>query len=86
MMRYGVPVVAEFTGLSDSPTLVDVAPIVRLLIDDYTSGNFQRHLCYSQFISTMTQRPTFIPVLPMEETSLAGYNGENHAKSSGLHL
>ena len=29
MVRSGVPVMAEFTGLTDKPTILDMAPIVR---------------------------------------------------------
>jgi len=79
MARYGAPIIAEFTGLTDKPTILDIAPIVRLLINDYLNGTFKGvHLAYSQFISTMTQRPTLDPVLPIEQ--LAGYQGENNVR------
>lgn len=78
MVRFGANVIAEFTDLTDKPTIVDIAPIVRLLIDDYTQGVFRSvYLAYSQFISTMTQRPVMIPVLPIEEEYLTGGHGEN---------
>ncbi len=42
MVRYGVPLVAEFSGLTDKPTILDVAPIVRVLIDEDTRRRSSR--------------------------------------------
>ncbi len=82
MVRSGANVIAEFSGLTDKPTIVDVAPIVRLLIDDYTKGDFRSvYLAYSQFISTMTQRPVMVPVMPIEEEFLTGGHGENNLRT-----
>jgi F-type H+-transporting ATPase subunit gamma len=78
MVRFGANVIGEFSGLTDKPTIIDIAPIVRLLIDDYIEGAYRGvYLIYSQFISTMTQRPVTIPVLPVEEEQLTSGRGEN---------
>ena len=54
--------------MTDKPTILDVAPIVRLLINDYINGTFKSvYLVYSQFISTMTQRPMTVPMMPIEQ-------------------
>jgi F-type H+-transporting ATPase subunit gamma len=82
MARYGMPIVSEFTGLTDKPTILDVAPIVRLLIDDYTGGTFKSvFLAYNQFVSTMTQRAVTVPVMPIERSHLGGYSAEEHTAS-----
>ncbi len=67
MRRYGRSIQAEFTGLGDHPGLLDILPISRIIIDDYTSGAIDAaYLAYPQFVSTMTQRPVVVPILPVE--------------------
>jgi F-type H+-transporting ATPase subunit gamma len=76
MLRYGLHLEADFTGLGDRVSITDLAPIVRLLIDGYTSGAFKEvHLGYSRFISTIRQQPTIIPMMPIEEEHLIGKDG-----------
>jgi len=77
MTKTRQPVLGEFIDFPDKPTIHEhVAPIVRLITTDYTKGSFKSvHLAYSQFVSTMTQRPVTVPLLPMEE-HMAGVQGE----------
>ena len=71
MMRYKRDVRAEFTKISDRPTLLETLPISHIIIDDYTSGHIDMvYLAYTQFISTMTQRPTLEPLLPVEPAAI----------------
>ncbi|MBI4297439.1 MAG: ATP synthase F1 subunit gamma [Chloroflexi bacterium] len=65
--RSGQHLLAEFTNLGDRPSVADLGPISRLLIDDYTSGQVDEvYLAYTRFVSTMTQRPTVEKLLPLE--------------------
>jgi F-type H+-transporting ATPase subunit gamma len=65
--RYGREVVAEFTRLGDQPSLGDIVPVGRVVIDDYCSGVVDEvHLCYAEFVTTMTQRPVVRRLLPIE--------------------
>jgi len=75
MRRYGREVRAEFTGISDRPVLLDTLPISRIVIDDYTDRNVDVvYLAYSQFITTMTQRPVLQQLLPIEPAGMSrGY-------------
>lgn len=67
MLRHGQHIRAEFTGISDKPTLLDTLPISQIVIDDYTTGYVDFvYLAYSRFITTMVQRPTLEPLLPVE--------------------
>ena len=67
LMRYGFNVRAEFTGLGDRPGILDVLPIARCVIDDYTNGNTDLvYLAYPRFVTTMTQRPVMEQLLPIE--------------------
>ncbi|MFQ5925574.1 MAG: F0F1 ATP synthase subunit gamma, partial [Dehalococcoidia bacterium] len=67
MVRYGQEVRAEFTRLGDRPSLLDILPIARVVIDDYSEGLIDEvYLSYNQFVTTMTQRPLLWRLLPIE--------------------
>jgi F-type H+-transporting ATPase subunit gamma len=71
MVRYGRDVRAIFTDLGDRPALADTLAISRLAMDDYTSGFAdQVYITYTQFISTMVQRPVVYRLLPVEPAPL----------------
>jgi F-type H+-transporting ATPase subunit gamma len=71
MSRYGREIRAEFTQLGDHPTLLDTTPISRVVIDDYTKGlTDEVYLSYTQFISTVNQRPVLWKLLPIEPASM----------------
>jgi F-type H+-transporting ATPase subunit gamma len=71
MVRYGRDVRAVFTGLGERPSLLDIAPIARLVIDDFTAGATDAvHVAYGQFVNTMVQRPALQRLLPVEPTPL----------------
>lgn len=62
---------AEFTGISDRPSLLETLPISRLVIDDYSNGVVdQVYLAYPRFTTTMIQRPTMEVLLPIEPAML----------------
>ena len=72
MIRYGRNVRAVFTGLGERPTLEDIRPIARIVIDDFTAGEVDAvYVAYSQFVSTITQRPILERLMPVEPTELA---------------
>ena len=67
MIRYGRPLVAEFTGISDRPTLQDVRTIGRIITDEFTSGRTDAvYLIYTEFINTLVQRPNVYRMLPID--------------------
>jgi F-type H+-transporting ATPase subunit gamma len=67
MRRYKRDIRAEFIQLGDQPSLLDTLPISRIVIDDYTEGVVdQVFLVYTQFISTMLQKPFMKQILPVE--------------------
>jgi F-type H+-transporting ATPase subunit gamma len=67
MRRARVPLEAHFEGFGDRPTFADVLPLARLVTDDYLAGTFARvDIIFSQFVSTLTQRPTMDRLLPIE--------------------
>ncbi|MBN2462945.1 MAG: ATP synthase F1 subunit gamma [Dehalococcoidia bacterium] len=71
MIRYKRDVRAEFTKISDRPTLLETLPISHIIIDDYTNGSIDMvYLAYTQFVSTMTQKPILEPLLPVEPAAI----------------
>ncbi|MFC1977976.1 ATP synthase F1 subunit gamma [Chloroflexota bacterium] len=69
--RYGRDIRAEFSWLGDQPSLLDTLPISRIIIDDYTDGVIDAvYLAYTQFVSTMVQRPVVLPILPVEPAAI----------------
>ena len=71
MKRHRRDVKAEFVNLGDRPSLFDVLPIARIIIDDYTSGEVDLvYIAYARFISTMVQRPVLQAILPIEPAEI----------------
>ena len=67
MKRTGQDVKAVFTGIGDSPSFLDTLPISKIVIDEYTNGTVDAvYLSFTQFVSTMIQKPVVKPLLPVE--------------------
>jgi F-type H+-transporting ATPase subunit gamma len=74
MRRIGKNVIASFTDLPDHIALVDVLPISKLLIDEYTAKNYDKvFVAYTDFISALTQTPNVRQVLPVSKINLQEY-------------
>jgi F-type H+-transporting ATPase subunit gamma len=66
LRRAGVPIAAHFPRLGDRPGFADVTPIARLVAEDFLAGTFDEiAVVYPGFISTLNQRPTLTPLLPV---------------------
>ncbi|MCS4504944.1 ATP synthase gamma chain [wastewater metagenome] len=64
--RLGANVVAETSQIGDRPHLDDLVGAVKVMLDRYEAGEIDElHLCYNEFVNTMTQRPTIERVLPL---------------------
>jgi F-type H+-transporting ATPase subunit gamma len=69
MRRSRVPIEAHFPSFGDKPTFADIVPLTRLVTDAFRSGEVGRvDIAYSHFVSTLTQRPTIVPLLPIVPT------------------
>jgi F-type H+-transporting ATPase subunit gamma len=69
MLRLRKHVVAEFTDMPARPSVLDIAPIARIAVDGFLSGEYDEvYLAYSEFINTLTQRPTTRLLLPLRAT------------------
>jgi F-type H+-transporting ATPase subunit gamma len=67
LARRGRDLTGTFTGIIDRVTYDDVIPIARLIIDSFISGAIDRAvLVYPRFVSTLSQRPEVVQLLPIE--------------------
>ncbi len=68
--RYGGGIVAEFSKLGDTPSLLKTTPISKLAMDTFLTHEFDAvYLAYTDFINVMQQRPVvrqILPVTPVE--------------------
>lgn len=66
MVRHGGDVIAEFSDLPPRPSLLDITPIARTVIDDFLKADYDEvYLAYTDFINTLTQKPTIRRLLPI---------------------
>jgi F-type H+-transporting ATPase subunit gamma len=66
-LRTGKDVIAEFTGLSEKPTILDIGPIAKIAIDEFIAGKVdQVYLAYTDFVNVMVQKPQVKQLLPLE--------------------
>lgn len=71
MRRVGKNVIASFTELPDNVSLSNIAPISKLIIDEFNAGNFdQVMVAYTDYISALTQKPNLKQILPISKTEL----------------
>lgn len=65
--RTGNPIIAEFTGLSERPSILDIGPITKIAIEEFTSGRAdQVHIAYTDFVNVITQKPAIKQLLPLD--------------------
>ena len=70
--RRGFSIAEEYTGFSEKPTYQHAVTIARMLAAEFSAGNYDEiHLVYTKFYSALTQKPTSVQLLPMEETTAA---------------
>lgn len=64
--RSRMKLVAEFIKIGDQPGIDAVTPIAREILDDYEAGRVDIvHLIYTEFLSTLRQRPRVVQLLPV---------------------
>jgi F-type H+-transporting ATPase subunit gamma len=67
LIRRGRNLAGTFTGIVDRVTYDDVIPIARVVIDSFVTGAIDRALLvYPRFVSTLSQRPEVVQLLPIE--------------------
>jgi len=77
LLRYRRQVIAEVSGVSDRPTVVEILPAITVALEEYTRGNTDAVvLCYSKWISTMKQEPEIRVLIPAEIPAREAGKGE----------
>uniref|UniRef100_A0A7C5RTL7 ATP synthase gamma chain n=1 Tax=Thermomicrobium roseum TaxID=500 RepID=A0A7C5RTL7_THERO len=67
LVRYGWPMVAEFTRITDRPSIEAVRPLTELATQDFTTGRVDAvFVVYTHFINTLKQEPRVLQLLPIE--------------------
>ncbi|PSU47228.1 F0F1 ATP synthase subunit gamma [Photobacterium frigidiphilum] len=66
---YGGNVVAQVSGLGDSPTVNELIGTVGVMLKKYNEGLLDRlYLVYNQFVNTMIQEPVIDQLLPLPKS------------------
>jgi len=72
-IRTRMNLISEFTEFGDQPEAGDIRGVAQQVLGDYEGGECDRvYLVYTEFISTLRQKPTtvqLLPVLPPESES-----------------
>jgi F-type H+-transporting ATPase subunit gamma len=67
LVRRGRQLLGTFTGFIDKVEYDHVIPIARVVMDGYVNGQIDRAvLIYPRFVSTLSQRPEVIQLLPIQ--------------------
>ncbi|MBO9405406.1 MAG: F0F1 ATP synthase subunit gamma [Thermomicrobium sp.] len=73
LVRYGWPMIAEFTRITDRPSVEAIRPIVELATQDFISGRVDAvFVVYTHFINTLRQEPRVFQLLPIEPPEESG--------------
>jgi len=71
MNRAGAEVVAQATGLGDTPHLDTLIGPSKVLFDAFAAGELSEvHLCFTRFVNTMRQEATVEQLLPLNAPDL----------------
>ena len=66
--RRNMPIVEEVTGLPDSPTFADIKTVAYSAVKKFSEGAYDElYLYYNEFVNAITQVPTALRLLPLEE-------------------
>ncbi|OZN24482.1 F0F1 ATP synthase subunit gamma [Actinobacillus seminis] len=64
----GLDVVAQHSGMGDSPSVEELIGIANRMFDAYREGKIDAiYIAYNKFINTMSQKPTFEKLVPLPE-------------------
>lgn len=66
LLRSRANVIAEFSGLPAAPGFGEIMPVGQIVVDEFLSGaTDQVFVAYTDFINSLTQRPTVVNLLPL---------------------
>jgi len=66
LTRYVGGLDADFTGIGDRPSVLDITPVARTAIAGFSGSSYSSvHVVYADFVSATRQRPTIERLLPI---------------------
>lgn len=87
VLRTGLNLMAEFSGLGDAPGMAELMPLCRLVVNTFVSGSAGIvYLSYPSFVSTMVQTPVIEQLLPIDTSRTRGYSGAEFVVDPGTDL
>jgi len=76
MARLRKDLLAEFSGLSEKPNVLDIGPIAKIVIDEFLEGNVDEvYVTYTDFVNVLVQKPTTRRLLPIQPAQLEPHDG-----------
>lgn len=86
--RFGLTAAAEFEKADIITNIEEVRPVAKLVIDEYVGGVYDRIiLAYTDFISTINQKPRVRQLLPIHRDPALGAIGEgDNAHGNGASM
>jgi len=70
--KRNIPIVEEVTGLPDAPKFSDIKSVAASAVKNFENGTYdQLFLVYNKFQNAISQIPTMVRLLPMEEVKSA---------------
>ncbi|KKT34695.1 MAG: ATP synthase gamma chain [Parcubacteria group bacterium GW2011_GWA2_44_12] len=65
--KLGIPIIADFSGLTDHFTVSEITPIAHIATKDFLLRNYREiYIAYTLYINTITQKPIVRKILPMD--------------------
>ena len=82
--KKGINIERSVTGIGDYGTLEEIKPLSDYIIKSYIDNNYQRvYLMWTDFVSTFTQKPKMIQLLPLEWDNLKEFAQEGNNFAGG---
>lgn len=89
MLRRGLNVIAEFTDLPSSPTILDLSAIARIAVDDFLTRQVDEVvLAYTRYINMLRQEPRIeqlLPLLPIQDQKPVALAEGQQAEPSAIY-
>jgi F-type H+-transporting ATPase subunit gamma len=73
LARHGERLVADFTGIADNPSVLEITPVARMVLEGFLGQEHSAvYLVYADFETVVRQRPLLARLLPIEVPAHVG--------------
>ncbi|MBU1131327.1 ATP synthase F1 subunit gamma [Patescibacteria group bacterium] len=77
MFKRGHTIIAEFVKLDITSAIEEIRPLSLMIINDYLAGKYDKvMIAYTDFISTLVQKPRILELLPIATLTEDKYLGQ----------